>query len=251
MRVYSYIRYSTNKQDEYEQENIILRYCQSHGIKIDETVMDRATSGAVSWEDRNLAELISRIEPGDTLLCSEASRISRSMADFSTLLNEGLRRLQVRLIICNIGLDIDCSKVNAMTEMQLNMVIFFAQFERELLIQRTKAALDYRRGLVKEQGGWVSKSGNWCTGFGPQSTYINSRAGKTAARNKKKRSLKVDPEVIKVILEMRESNISFDQIANTLNNMDFKTAAGRLFYGTTVQRLLKAYEENREEEVFG
>ena len=250
MRTYAYIRYSTNKQDEYEQEVIIRRYCEVHNIKIDETVIDRATSGAVSWADRNLAELISKIEPGDTLLCSEASRISRSMSDFSTLLNEGLRRLQVRLIICNIGLDIDCSNVNAMTEMQLQMVIFFAQFERELLIQRTKAALDHRRDLLEEQGGWVSKTGNWCTGFGPHNQYTAHRAGAISAKRKKKKSLQVDPKVMETILEMRRNHMSYDQIANTLNNMELKTASGRMFYGTTIKRMITAYEEIRQEEVF-
>lgn len=247
--VYAYLRYSTNKQDEAEEMAIINNYCKSHNLKIDNRVIDRAITGASSFKKReNLFELISGLQHGDTLICSEASRISRSMADFSVLLNDGFRRLGIKLIICKPLLEVDCSSIDPMTQLQLQMLSFMAEFERQMLKERIKGAMDDRREQIRLKGGFTSNSGRWCTNLGPQNEYISVMGGKASAKKKKEKSLKIDDSVIDTIIEMRESEMGYDQIANTLNNIGLKTASGRKFYPMTIKRLIEAYEEQCQEQ---
>lgn len=244
MKVYAYMRYSTDRQEEHEQEVIINRYCQSHGLRIDKRVIDRAVSGSVSWENRNLADLVSKLQPGDVIICSEATRLSRSMSDFSQFLNSAMRKLSARIIVCNMGMDIDCSNLNALTEIQLQMLMFAAQFERELTIQRIKAAMDYRRHLIETEGGFISKSGVWRTSLGNTDSELASRAGKVSAQKRRKESLLyLDEGVMDLILKMKNDGINNVDIAITLNELGKRTARGGKFYGQTIKRLLLAYEE--------
>jgi DNA invertase Pin-like site-specific DNA recombinase len=245
MAVYAYMRYSTGKQEEAEQAHIIKKYCERKGITVTDKVIDRATSGAVSWEDRNLANLVGKLKPGDTIICSEASRISRSMADFSTFVNSAMQKLQTRLIICNMDLDIDCSCISAMTQMQLQMLLFAAQLERELIKSRVKAAMDDRKERVKRDGGWISKNGNWCTGFG-LSGQKASDAARLSADRKKAKTLDFPHRdaVIEKIRTMRAVQMSYEQCAMVLNNEGFRTARGNQWHAPQIQRLLKYIGED-------
>lgn len=246
-KVYAYMRYSTERQEEHEQEVIIGRYCDRYGIRIDETVIDRAVSGSVSWENRNLFDLVSRLQPGDAIICSEASRLSRSMADFSMFMNNVLRKMSARLIVCNMGMDIDCSNLNALTEIQLQMLMFAAQFEREMMIGRIQAAMDYRKDLIAIKGGFVSKSGVWRTTLGNFNPYASKRGGEKTGEMRQRRSLQIEDGIIELILSMRNDGLKYFEIADALNEMGKKTARGGKFYSCTVQRLITAHEKYGKE----
>lgn len=240
--IYAYLRYSTSKQDEHEQEVIISRYCSSHNLKIDEYFVDRAVSGADDWQNReNLADLVSKLVPGDTILCSEASRISRSMSDFSSLINDCMRKLQIRFIVCNLGLDIDCSNMSAVVEIMLQMLIFSGQFERDMLRERINASFEHIRAQIKTSGGWVSKSGNWRTHLGPPNVYISRKGGAANAKRKQIESMNVSPKVLATIIDMQKNGMTLAQIATTLNNMGLCTASGKKWYAMTIKRILIAY----------
>lgn len=150
---YAYIRYSTEKQDELEQVNAIEDYCRIKGIHIDGVETDRGVSGKVSYKDRRVYTLIGEMQPGDTLIVSEMSRLGRSMLDVHDLILKELKPRGLRLIVIKSSLDLNCSDIKAIDEMILMALSFAAQMERELTSERTREALAARRKAGKQVGG--------------------------------------------------------------------------------------------------
>lgn len=247
-KVYAYERFSTFKQDEQEQDIIIKRYCAAHKMTIDETVIDKGVSGKIDWTSRALADLVAKMNAGDIIIVSEASRLSRSMADFSEFLNVGMRTLKGRLIVCNMGLDIDCGHLTAIVEIQLQMLMFAAQMERELISGRTKAALEGRKQTAKELGGWTSKSGAWCTRLGRPTREYTLEQTQQHRRTRKAKMEERIPEATRQILEMHRIGISNLQIAKKLNEQGLTTENGKVWHDTKVKRIINLYFKDNDTE---
>lgn len=164
--VYAYLRYSTGKQDEIQQVQALKEWTEPRGITIDEFAKDEGVSGGVSYKDRNLYGLVKKLKPGDTLICSEVSRLGRSMSDISNLLSQELKPRKIRLVIIKMGIDVDCADLKATDEFIFSALSFAAQIEKELIQSRTQSALDARKEIIRQEGGFFSKSGRWTTGFG-------------------------------------------------------------------------------------
>ena len=75
--IYKYLRFSTDKQDEIQQENTIDKYLENIGIKADAVITDAGVSGGVSYDKRNLGELCNSLKPNDVIVVSELSRLTR------------------------------------------------------------------------------------------------------------------------------------------------------------------------------
>ena len=156
---YAYIRFSTDKQDETQQVQAITEFASQRGLTIDVVEKDEGVSGGVSFRDRKLNSLVKKLKIGDSLIVSEISRLGRSMADLNILINEELKPRKVRLIVIKMGIDIDCSQLKAVDEMVFFALSFAAQVEKEMIQQRTQSAIDARKKLIKEDGGFISKAG--------------------------------------------------------------------------------------------
>ena len=163
---YGYLRYSTSHQDEVQQRFALDEYASSHGLTIDDLVKDEGISGGVSYRDRNLYKLVRKMKPGDVLITTEISRLGRAMSDISRLLNEELKPKKVRLVVIKMGIDIDCSNMKAQDDFLFSALSFAAQLEKEMIVQRTQSAIDARKEAIKKEGGFFSKSGNWCKKLG-------------------------------------------------------------------------------------
>ena len=164
--VYAYLRYSTSHQDEVQQRFALDEYASGHGLTIDDLVKDEGISGGVSYRDRNLYKLVRKMKPGDVLITTEISRLGRAMSDISRLLNDELKPKKVRLIVIKMGIDIDCSNMKAQDDFLFSALSFAAQLEKEMIVQRTQSAIDARKEAIKKEGGFFSKSGNWCKKLG-------------------------------------------------------------------------------------
>lgn len=181
---YAYIRFSSDKQDETQQVQALTEYAEKQGLTIDSIEKDEGISGGVSYKDRNLNKLVRMLKKGDALIVSEISRLGRSMSDLNVLVNEELKPRGVRLIVVKMGIDLDCSNIRAVDQMLLYSFSFAAQVEKELIQQRTQSALDARKKLIDEDGGFVSKAGNFCTHLGQKKGADTSAA--TRASNAKR-----------------------------------------------------------------
>lgn len=166
-----YIRYSTSTQDDVQQKFALEEYAQHHHLNIDEYVLDEGISGGVSYKRRRLYNLVQKMHAGDTLIVTEISRIGRSMGDVNMFVTQELKPRKLRLIVVKMGLDLDCANLKAVDEMIIFAFSFSAQCEKEMIVQRTQSALDARKELIKQDGGFFSKSGRWCQKLGRPKGY--------------------------------------------------------------------------------
>lgn len=137
---YGYIRVSTDKQTVENQRYEINRFCESKELKIDYWI-EETISGTKNYKKRELGHLLRRVEEGDILICSELSRLGRSLFMIMEILSYCMnRQCQVWTIKdgYRLGEDIQ-SKVLAFA------FGLSAEIERNLISQRTKEALALRR----------------------------------------------------------------------------------------------------------
>lgn len=138
--IYCYIRVSTDKQDYQRQTNILKEKGYINGqncIYITETYTGKTANRPF------LQDLINnKIQKGDTLVSCELSRISRSVKDFNNLIDEILNKKKVNIIILKENFNLLANgNMDAMTKLILNITSAFAEFERDIIADRTKEAL--------------------------------------------------------------------------------------------------------------
>ena len=138
--VYGYIRVSTDKQTVENQRFEILNYAASKGIFIDSWI-EETISGTKSPSKRRLGLFLDKVQDGDIIICSELSRLGRSLLMIMSILN---RLMEKKCIVYTIkdnyvlGDDIQ-SKVLAFA------FGLSAEIERNLISQRTTEALKKRK----------------------------------------------------------------------------------------------------------
>lgn len=161
MKVIIYSRVSTEKQTIEQQERTVNEWLAAHNMKATHEIAEKGISGKVSYRDRELGKVVlPMLEHGDVLIVAEISRIGRSMSDINKFVNDELKPRGVRLVIVQMGIDLDCSQMKAIDEMLLFAFSFSAQMERELIQERTQSALEVRKKKLEEDGQFISKAGN-------------------------------------------------------------------------------------------
>lgn len=188
MATIGYLRYSTDKQDEQSQLNIIKPYLAAKGMALDKVYKDEGVSGGVSYKSRNLFHLCEDAQKGDIVVISEVSRLTRAgFGEIYEIINTYFKPNNMRLIVCNVGLDIDCTSLegNPMMELQLSMLATFAKIERQLIKERTRAGLAAKR----EQRTAAGLPASWATEYGKNTgtTHAQSltKAREARARNQR------------------------------------------------------------------
>ena len=141
--VYGYIRVSSDKQTVENQRFEISNFCEKVDVEIDDWI-EETISGTKNYDKRKLGKVIKRINKGDLLICSELSRLGRSLFMIMDILNICLsKEARVWTIKDNYRLGDDIqSKVLAFA------FGLSAEIERNLISQRTKEALKRK----KEEG---------------------------------------------------------------------------------------------------
>lgn len=134
--VYGYIRVSSDKQTVENQRFEIERFCASESIQV-EGWIEETISGTKNYRKRQLGKLLRRVGRGDVIICSELSRLGRSlfmiMEILSLCMEKGCRVWTIKDGY-RLGDDIQ-SKVLAFA------FGLSAEIERNLISQRTKEAL--------------------------------------------------------------------------------------------------------------
>ena len=134
--VYGYIRVSTDKQTVENQRFEIVNFCKREKIKIHEWV-EETISGTIEINERELGFLLDRLKKNDILICSELSRLGRSLFMIMDVLNRCMKKeINVWTIKDNYRLGTDISSKVLAFAFGLS-----AEIERNLISQRTKEAL--------------------------------------------------------------------------------------------------------------
>lgn len=140
MKITAYIRCSTNKQDEASQRQIIGAAALAGGYTVDEWVSDTA-SGGTPWQERQLAHILDDARTGEKIIISEVSRIARSTIGVLTFLEAAAKKgVSVNAIKSGIKLDGSTS-----SKIVVAVLAIAAEIERDLLRERTRAALQARK----------------------------------------------------------------------------------------------------------
>ena len=147
MSVIAYIRKSTDKQSFEHQEYEIKQYAQKHNLKIDRWV-EESISSRKELKKRQLGKLLEELKEGDCLICSEISRLSRSVGEIFLILQTLIsKKCQVVSIKENY---------NFSNSLQSQILAFgfglSSQIERDLISQRTKTALDAKKAAGVKLG---------------------------------------------------------------------------------------------------
>lgn len=138
--IYGYIRVSTDKQTVENQRFEIIQYAKKHKLCIDKWI-EETISGTIAPEKRNLGKLLRHINPGDVIICSELSRLGRSMFMIMSILNQ-LMEMNVAVYTVKEGYKLG-------QDLQSKVLAFAfsisAEIERNLIAERTAEALKRKK----------------------------------------------------------------------------------------------------------
>ena len=127
-----YGRVSTNEQDTAAQVAAL----KSAGCE--KIFREKASGGR--WDRPELHRLLDQLRKGDIVVCCRLDRISRSVRDILMIME---RIKEAEAGFKSLSEAIDTTTVSGTMMMQL--IAVFAQFERSVLAERTKAGLDAAR----------------------------------------------------------------------------------------------------------
>lgn len=146
MRCIGYTRVSTQEQADSRagleaQQHTIRQGCEVRGVELVAEIEDAGFSAA-SMERPGIQNAMALLAAGraDALMVAKLDRLSRSMVDFAMLM-ERARREGWNLIALDLGVDSSTPS----GEMLANVLLSFAQFERRLIGQRTREALQQKK----------------------------------------------------------------------------------------------------------
>lgn len=145
MKVFGYIRVSTDKQDCNNQRHAILEFANGRTLGNVEFV-EETISGRVPWEKRKLADLINQLEKGDMLITGELSRLGRSMLEVMEILSI-LTKREVKVFGIKGGYELGNNIQSKVLAFAFGLA---SEIERELISARTKEALARKKseGMV-------------------------------------------------------------------------------------------------------
>lgn len=138
-----YLRVSTGEQELEKNKADILRLANDLDLgKV--RFVEEKISGKISWRKRKVAEILDDLTKGDAIIVSELSRLGRSMLECMEILSLALQK-EVSVYSVKGNWKLDNSIQSKIIAMAFSMA---AEIERDLISQRTKEALQYK----KEQG---------------------------------------------------------------------------------------------------
>ena len=145
--VYGYIRVSSDKQTVENQRFEIVKLCERNNLTIDGWI-EETISGTKNYDKRELGPLLKKVRKDDLIICSEISRLGRSLFMIMEILSICMKKeCKVWTIKDNYRLGDD---------IQAKVLAFAfglsAEIERNLISMRTKEALARLKAEVKKIG---------------------------------------------------------------------------------------------------
>jgi Site-specific recombinases, DNA invertase Pin homologs len=138
--IYGYIRVSSDKQTVENQRFEIDEFAKCKRIEIDGWI-EETISGMKDYDKRKLGRLLRKVKTGDLIICSELSRLGRSLFMIMDILNICMNKE------CKVWTVKDGYRLG--DDIQSKVLAFAfglsAEIERNLISQRTTEALARKR----------------------------------------------------------------------------------------------------------
>jgi len=145
MKAAIYCRVSTTEQDATTQEKICREYAERNKIEVYRIYTDAGISG---MKDSRPAfnELLQdmRLMRFNCVMVTKLDRVGRSLQHILSLFNE-FSKLGVHFIACTQNIDTSC----AAGKLQLQIFGAFAEFERNIISERTREGLQFAKNVGK------------------------------------------------------------------------------------------------------
>ncbi|WP_276966719.1 recombinase family protein [Bacteroides graminisolvens] len=146
LMIYGYARCSTNEK--LQDINRQVRELKQQGAT-DKTIYLEYESG-MKENRAELLKLLDIIKPGDTIVATEVSRITRSTRQLCDII-ETAKDKHIKLVLGSFI--VDCSKeLDPMTEGMLKMMGVFSELERNMISQRVKSGMENAKAKGKAIG---------------------------------------------------------------------------------------------------
>jgi DNA invertase Pin-like site-specific DNA recombinase len=138
MKAVIYTRVSTDKQTDDSQLNELREYCQRRGWA-DVSEYRDVISGA-KFTRQGLDKLMADVRRGrvNVIVCFKLDRLGRSLPHLAQIVSE-LTAHRVALVCPSQG--IDTTTTNPASQLQLNILMAIAEFERSIIQERVTAGL--------------------------------------------------------------------------------------------------------------
>lgn len=144
--IYGYARCSTNET--LQDINRQIRELKQQGAE-DKTIYWEYESG-IKANRAELQKLLAIVKPGDTIIATEVSRITRSTKQLCDIIELAKTR-KIKLILGTFN--VDCrQELEPMTEGMLKMMGVFAELERNMISQRVKSGMENAKAKGKMIG---------------------------------------------------------------------------------------------------
>lgn len=186
--VYGYVRVSSDKQTVENQKFEINNFVKQNNIQIDKWV-EETISGAKDIDKRVIGELLENIQKDDIIICSEISRLGRSVFIVMEILNICMEKE------CQVWTIKDNYKLGDNVQSKVLAFAFglAAEIERQLLVSRTIEGLARRKAA-------------------------GQKLGRPKGSKNKKVKLSGKEEAIKILLQEGNSKSSVAKLLNVSRN---------------------------------
>jgi DNA invertase Pin-like site-specific DNA recombinase len=145
--VIGYLRVSTADQNMEKSKADILQLANQHDLGrvrfVEETI-----SGKISWRERKIAGVLESLMANDALVVSELSRLGRSMLECMEILSVAAQK-RINVYAVKGTWRLDQSIQSKIIAMAFSMA---AEIERDLISQRTKEALRFKKSQGMKLG---------------------------------------------------------------------------------------------------
>ena len=145
-RVFAYVRVSTGQQT---SDNQVLEI-EAAGFRIEprRVIAETVSGSTAAMEREGFRRLMDRLEGDDVLVVTKLDRLGRNATDVRATV-ERLAEMQVRVHCLALG-GVDLTSPAG--KMTMAVITAVAEFERDLLVERTQAGLSRAKAQGKKLG---------------------------------------------------------------------------------------------------
>lgn len=208
-RAFGYLRVSTDGQADSglgleAQRTAVEQAAKRLALPLGDVFIDAGLSGSTDIESRpSLFAAVQGLKRGDVLIVAKRDRLGRDLIGVA-MIERAIVRKGAR-VISAAGEGTEGTDASAMLQRQI--LDCFAEYERRLIAQRTKAALRAKRDRGE------------CAGNVPFGYQLNPDG-------KRLDPSPMEQEVLSILTELRKAGYSLREIAAELNRQGFTTRRG-------------------------
>lgn len=137
---YAYMRVSTVDKQEFIRQEFALK-----DYKIDQYFEEKISGTKKASTRPEFEKLIETVKEGDTIYFESMSRMARSMQDLIETTNLLANKKKAKVVFIKENIVVGGNGLSAMSQLVFNIMGAFAQFERDLISDRTKQALQAKK----------------------------------------------------------------------------------------------------------